>query len=89
MIVARTGSKVTTVSWVVAGGFAAWAAARLAAADRVRRTEIPAVLLLSVTPQVAAAAPWAALGLRLARQRGPAATAALAATALGVGHRLL
>ena len=51
--------------WVVAGGFAAWAAARLTAADRVRRTEIPVVPLLSVTPQVAAAAPWAALGLRL------------------------
>jgi hypothetical protein len=43
--------------WVVAGGFAAWAAARLTAADRVRRTEIPVVPLLSVTPQVAAAAP--------------------------------
>lgn len=75
------------MSWVVAGGFAAWAAARLAAADRVRRTEIPAVPLLSLTPQVAAAAPWAALGLRLARRRGPAATAAIAATALGLAVR--
>src|SRR5215469_8569548 len=75
------------MGWVVAGGFAAWAAARLAAADRVRRTEIPAVPLLSVTPQVAAAAPWAALGLRLARRRGPAAMAALAATALGLAVR--
>jgi len=73
--------------WVVAGGFAGWAAARLAAADRVRRTEIPAVPLLSVTPQVAAAAPWAALGLRLARRQGPAATAALAAAALGLAVR--
>jgi endonuclease/exonuclease/phosphatase (EEP) superfamily protein YafD len=73
--------------WVVAGGFAGWAAARLAAADRVRRTEIPVVPLLSVTPQVAAAAPWAALGLHLARRRGPAATAALAAAALGLAVR--
>ena len=84
---AGTGSKVTTMCWVVAGGFAGWAAARLAAADRVRRTEIPAVPLLSVTPQVAAAAPWAALGLSLARRRGPAATAALAAAALGLAVR--
>jgi endonuclease/exonuclease/phosphatase family metal-dependent hydrolase len=87
MIVAGTGSKVTTACWVVAGGFAAWAAARLTAADRVRQTEIPAVPLLSVTPQVAAAAPWAVLGLRLAGRRGPAATAALAAAALGVAVR--
>ena len=84
---AGTGSKVTTLCWVVAGGFAGWAAARLTAADRVRRTEFPVVPLLSVTPQVAAAAPWAALGLRLARRRGPAATAALAAAALGVAVR--
>ena len=87
MIVAGIGSKVTTMGWVVAGGFAAWAAARLAAADRVRRTEIPAVPLLSVTPQVAAAAPWAAVGLRLAGRRGPAVTAALAAAALGLAVR--
>ncbi len=84
---ARTGLKVTTACWVVAGGFAAWAAARLAAADRVRRTEIPAVPLLSLTPQVAAAAPWAALGLRLAGRRASAATATLAAAALGVAVR--
>lgn len=45
--------------------------------------------MLSFTPRVAAAAPWAVLGLRLARRRGPAATAALAAAALGlvVGSR--
>jgi len=85
--VAGTGSKVTTMCWVVAGGFAAWATARLGAADRVRRTEFPVVPLLSVTPQVAAAAPWAALGLHLVRRRGPAATAALAAAALGVAVR--
>ncbi|HVT66625.1 MAG TPA: hypothetical protein VHF26_02670, partial [Trebonia sp.] len=59
-------------SWLVAGGFAAWAAARLAAADRVRRTENVAVPALSFTPQVAGAAPWAALWLRLAGRRGPA-----------------
>ena len=49
----------------------------------MRRAETPAVPLLAFTPQVAAAAPWAALGLRLARRRGPAATAAVAAAALG------
>ena len=78
------GSKVTVVSWVVAGGLAAWAAARVAGADRVRRTETAVVPLLSLTPQVAAAAPVAALGLRLARRPGPAATAALASTTLGL-----
>jgi endonuclease/exonuclease/phosphatase (EEP) superfamily protein YafD len=71
------------VSWVVAGGLAAWAAARLAGVDRYRRAETAAVPLVSFTPQVAAAAPWAALGLRLAGRRGPAATAAVAALALG------
>lgn len=84
MTVAGIGSKITNVSWVVAGGLAAWAAARVTAADRVRRTENQAVPLLSFTPQVAAAAPWAALGLRLAGRRGPAATAAVAAAALGL-----
>ena len=77
------GSKVTSLSWVVAGGLAAWATARVIGVDRVRRAETPAVPLLAFTPQVAAAAPWAALGLRLARRRGPAATAAVAAAALG------
>jgi endonuclease/exonuclease/phosphatase family metal-dependent hydrolase len=83
-MVAGVGWKITSVSWVVAGGLAAWAAARVAAADRVRRTETAAVPLLPFTPQVAAGAPWAALGLRLAGRRGPAATAALAAAALGL-----
>jgi endonuclease/exonuclease/phosphatase family metal-dependent hydrolase len=82
--VANVGSRVANISWAVAGGLAAWAAARLTAADRVRRTEIPAVPLLSFTPQVATTAPWVVLGLRLARQRRPAAMAALAAAALGV-----
>ena len=79
----RSGWKVTALCWVVAGGFAGWAAARVTAADRVRRTESVAVPLLSFTPQVAAAAPWAALTLRLTRRKGPAAAAALAAGALG------
>jgi endonuclease/exonuclease/phosphatase family metal-dependent hydrolase len=69
---------------VVAGGFAAWAAARVAGVDRVRRTESVTVPLISFTPQVAAAAPLAALGLRLAGRRGPAATAVLASAALGL-----
>jgi endonuclease/exonuclease/phosphatase family metal-dependent hydrolase len=84
VIVAGFGSKVSGISWVVAGGLAAWAAARVTAADRARRAEATAVPLLSFTPQVAAAAPWAALGLRLAGRRAPAATAAVAAAALGL-----
>ena len=67
----------------MAGGLAAWAAARVIAVDRVRRAETPAVLSLTFTPQVAAAAPWAAVGMRLARRRGPAATTAVAAAVLG------
>jgi endonuclease/exonuclease/phosphatase (EEP) superfamily protein YafD len=82
--VARVKLKIVNISWAVAGGLAAWAAVRITAADRVRRTETLTVPLLSFTPHVAAAAPWAALGLRLARQRRPAATAALAAAALGL-----
>jgi endonuclease/exonuclease/phosphatase family metal-dependent hydrolase len=68
----------------VAGGLAAWATARIIAADRVQRTENSVVPLLSFTPQVASGAPWAALGLRLAGQPGPAATAAVAAALLGL-----
>jgi endonuclease/exonuclease/phosphatase family metal-dependent hydrolase len=83
--VARAGfNRIKTISWVVACGFAAWAVARGTAADRVRRTENTTVPLLSFTPQVAAAAPWAALGLRLAGRRRPAAVVALAAAALGL-----
>ena len=77
-------SKVTGLSWAVAGGLAVWAAARVAAADRVRRTEYPVVPLLAFTPLVAATAPWAAVGLMLAGRRGPAAAAASAAGALGL-----
>jgi endonuclease/exonuclease/phosphatase family metal-dependent hydrolase len=53
------------------------------AVDRFPRTETPAVPLLAFTPQAAAAAPWVALGLRLTGRRAPAATAAVAAAALG------
>lgn len=74
---------VTGLSWAVAGGFAAWAVARAAAADRVRRTERLTVPLLSFSPRAASAAPWAALGLWLAGRRRPAATTALAAAVLG------
>jgi endonuclease/exonuclease/phosphatase family metal-dependent hydrolase len=82
--VADARSKVTPLSWAVAGGLAAWAAARVAAADRVRRTEYPAVPVLAFTPLVASAAPWVTVGLVLAGRRGPAATAAGAAAALGL-----
>jgi endonuclease/exonuclease/phosphatase family metal-dependent hydrolase len=76
-------SKVTGLSWAVAGGLAAWAAARVAGVDRVQRMWAPVTPLLSFTPQVAAVAPWAALGAGLlTRRRGPAVTAALAAAAL-------
>lgn len=81
--VAGVGPKVTGISWAVAGGFAVWAAARILGVDRARRAETLAVPLVSFTPQVARAAPWAALVLRLAGQRRPAATAAVAAAALG------
>ena len=88
---AGVGSKVTGISWIAAGALAVWAAARIAQADRVRSTETAVVPLLAFTPQVTVAAPWAALGLWLAGRRGPAATAALAATALGlmVGSRAI
>jgi endonuclease/exonuclease/phosphatase (EEP) superfamily protein YafD len=82
------GSRIATgISWAVAGGLAAWAAARVTAADRVRRIEGPVAPLLSFTPLAAAAAPAATLTLGLARQRGPAATAALATAALAVVMR--
>jgi len=82
------GSRIATgISWAVAGGLAAWAAARVTAADRVRRIEGPVAPLLSFTPLAAAAAPEATLTLGLARRRGPAATAALATAALAVVMR--
>lgn len=86
-MVAGVGSRVAGISWVVAGGFAAWAAARAVGVDRVRRTETVMVPLMAFTPQAAAVAPLAALGLRLAGRRGPATTAVLAAAALGLTVR--
>lgn len=77
-------STVTHLSWAVAGGLAVWAAARVAAADRVRCTEYPTVPLLAFTPLVASAAPWVTVGLVLAGRRGPAAAAAAAAATLGL-----
>jgi endonuclease/exonuclease/phosphatase family metal-dependent hydrolase len=72
----------SSICWTVAAGLAAWATARVTGADRVDRIDAPATALLSFTPAAAAAAPVAALALGLTRQRGPAVTAALAATAL-------
>ena len=78
------GSKITGLSWVVAGGFAVWAGARILAVDRNRRAETIAVPALTFTPQVAKVAPWAVLALRLTGRQGPATTAAVAAVALGL-----
>jgi endonuclease/exonuclease/phosphatase family metal-dependent hydrolase len=71
-----------SVSWAVAGGLAAWATARITAADRADPIGAPVTVLLTFTPQAAAVAPLAALGLGVAGRRGPAVTAALAAAAL-------
>ena len=67
------------LQWAVGGFFAAWAVARLTAADRFAPLERATVPLLSLSPQVAAGAGLAALALR---RTGPSATAALAGTAL-------
>lgn len=69
----------SALDWTVAGGFAGWAAARLAGADRWRCVEAPAVPLLSFTPQATAGA-WA--GALLVRGRGARVTVALAGAAL-------
>jgi endonuclease/exonuclease/phosphatase (EEP) superfamily protein YafD len=79
---AGAGSMVTRVSWVVAGGLAGWAVARASGADRVTSAQSVAVPLISFTPLVARAAPWAALGAQLTGRRGPAVTATLAAATL-------
>ncbi|MHB1431332.1 MAG: hypothetical protein ACYCVZ_04350, partial [Streptosporangiaceae bacterium] len=47
------------LEWAVATGFAVWAAARLAAADRHRIADTPGAAAMSFTPQVTAAA-WGA-----------------------------
>jgi endonuclease/exonuclease/phosphatase (EEP) superfamily protein YafD len=67
------------ISWLAAACAAGWAGARLAAADRGRRTEAPVAPLLSFTPHVTAAALLSPLVLR---RKGPAATAVLAGAAL-------
>ncbi|HEY2263589.1 MAG TPA: endonuclease/exonuclease/phosphatase family protein [Streptosporangiaceae bacterium] len=74
------------MEWVVAGGLAGWAAARLAGADRLKFAERWTAPLLSFTPQVTAGAWTSALLLRGA---GPAVTAAAAGAALtaAVGPR--
>ncbi len=50
------------LEWAVATGFAVWAAARLAAADRHRIADTPGAAAMSFTPQVTAAA-WGAAAL--------------------------
>jgi endonuclease/exonuclease/phosphatase family metal-dependent hydrolase len=67
------------LEWVVAGGLAGWAAARLAGADRGTLGEALVVPVLSFTPQMAACA-WASM--LLVRGRGPAAATAAAGVAL-------
>jgi endonuclease/exonuclease/phosphatase (EEP) superfamily protein YafD len=67
------------LEWAIGGALAAWALARITAADRLRPLEPALVPLLSFTPQAAAAAGLAALALR---GRGPSAVAALAAGAM-------
>jgi endonuclease/exonuclease/phosphatase (EEP) superfamily protein YafD len=67
------------MSWLAAGLLACYGAARLAGADRYRRSEAPVVPLLTFTPQAAAAA---LLGSLLLRRRGPAATALVTGIAL-------
>lgn len=68
------------LEWAVGGLLAAWAVARITAADRLEPVERAAVPLLSLTPHAAATAGLAALALR---HRGPAVTAALAGAAMG------
>jgi endonuclease/exonuclease/phosphatase family metal-dependent hydrolase len=67
------------LDWLVAGGLAGWAGARLAGADRLRPLEPGAVPVLSFTPHAAAGAWLAAV---LLRGKGPSAAAAIAAAAL-------
>jgi len=69
------------LQWAVAGGFAGWAAARLAGADDLRPVAAGAVPALSFTPHAAAGAWLAAV---LLRGTGPSGTAAVAGAALTV-----
>lgn len=70
------------LSWAVAGGFAGYALARVAAADRLRLIGIPAASLLPFTPQAAVAA-WLC-ALLLDDERASALTAAAAASLTAV-----
>ena len=81
------GSKVTRLCWMVAGGFGVLALARAAEVDRLRLSEAFAVPLVALTPQVASAAPWAAIALRLARRPRAALAASAAAAALSLTVR--
>jgi len=67
--------------WVVAGGLAAWAGARVAGADRLRSAEGWTVPSLAFTPYVTAAAVAAIPLLRRSGSRGVATLAAAALTA--------
>jgi endonuclease/exonuclease/phosphatase (EEP) superfamily protein YafD len=67
------------MGWAAASFLAAWAVARLTAADRFRPLERAVVPLLSFTPHATAGAGLAALGLR---GKGPSATAAAAGAVL-------
>jgi endonuclease/exonuclease/phosphatase family metal-dependent hydrolase len=64
------------LGWVVAGGFAAWAAGRLAGADRLKAVGAPAAALFPFTP-LAGAAAWLTTAL-LPEGRARTATAAAA-----------
>lgn len=70
------------LSWAVASGFAGYALARLAAADRLRLIGIPAASLLPFTPQAAAAAWLCAFLLGDERASAVTATAAAGLTAV-------
>src|SRR6201992_2980392 len=74
-------------SWVVAGGLAGWARARACGVDHLRAAQSAVVPLLSFTPQVARAAPVAALGVQLTGRRGPAVTATRPAAGRSVRMR--
>lgn len=67
------------LEWAIATGFACWAAARLAAADRHKLTDTPTASALSFTPHVTVAA-W--LATAVLSDPGAAAVSAAAAAAL-------
>ncbi|HUD39326.1 MAG TPA: endonuclease/exonuclease/phosphatase family protein [Streptosporangiaceae bacterium] len=68
------------LGWVVAGGFAAWAAGRLAGADRLGAVGAPAATLLPFTPLAGAAAWLTASLLPPGRARTATASAAIVLT---------